>query len=93
MDSRQVVRDHWNRKHIEQDHPERAIRVDEVNEAMNDPERIESTEERDGETYHALLGQTKAGRLLLIVWVDHANGRFPVHAHRAGRTEARRYYR
>jgi len=93
MDSRPPVWDDWNRRHIEQDHLERAIRVDEVEQAMNDPDRIETTEEREGETHHALLGQTGSGRLLLVVWIDHPFGRYPVHAHRAGRRAARRYYR
>ncbi len=85
--------DDWSRRHIEHDHPERAIGVDDVEQVMNDPDRIETTEERDGETYHALLGQTGAGGLLLVVWIDHPSGRYPVHAHRAGRREARKYYR
>ena len=93
MDSRPVVWDHWNRRHIERDHPERQVRMSEVVEAMNDPERVEATEQRMGQIHHALLGQTAAGRLLLVVWVDHGDGRYPVHVHRAGRREARKYYR
>ncbi len=59
---------------------------------MSDPDRREVIDERDGVLYHAVLGLTGVGRLLLVVWVDHADGRYPVHAHQAGRREARKYY-
>ncbi len=92
MDSRPVVWDAVNVRHIERDHPERAIFQSEVEEALNDPDRIESAEKRHGVSYHTVVGKTVKGRLLVVVWMDHAAGRFPVHARQAGRGAARRYY-
>jgi hypothetical protein len=93
MDSRPVVWDATNTRHLEKDHPERAIVRAEVEEALNDGQRIESTEVRRNVTYHTAIGSTTKGRLLAVVWVDHQLGRFPVHARQAGRRAARRYYR
>jgi hypothetical protein len=93
MDSRPVVWDATNTRHLEKDHPERAIVRTEVEQALNDGERIESTEVRRNVAYHTVIGSTAKGRLLAVVWVDHQLGRFPVHARQAGRRAARRYYR
>lgn len=93
MDGRSVVWDASNARHIERDHSERGIVRAEVEEALHDPERIESAESRKGATYHTVVGSTAKGRLLVVVWVDHTAGRFPVHARQAGRLAARRYYR
>ena len=93
MDSRRVVWDATNTRHLEKDHPERGIVRAEVEEALTDEERIESTEVRRNVRYHIVIGSTAKGRLLAVVWVDHQLGRFPVHARQAGRRAARRYYR
>ncbi len=55
--------------------------------------RLEATEVRRSFTYHTVIGSTKGARLLVVVWIDHPEGRFPVHARQAGRAAARRYYR
>jgi uncharacterized protein YidB (DUF937 family) len=93
VDQRSVVWDAANSRHIERDHPERAITREEVTEALNDPDRLESIAVRSGVDYHEVLGLTRAGRLLFVVWVHHPDGRYPVHARRAGRKAAGRYYR
>jgi hypothetical protein len=93
MDNRPVVWDPSNVRHLERDHPERGIARAEVEEALGDPERLGSAEVRGSVTYNAVIGKTKAGRLLVVVWIDHPDGRFPVHARLAGRVAARRYYR
>lgn len=93
MDHRPVVWDASNAHHIERDHPERGIVRAEVEEALDDPDRIESAETRQGVTYRTVVGGTAKGRLLVVVWVDRPAGRFPVHARQAGRRAARRYYR
>ncbi len=93
MDSRPVVWDATNVRHLERDHPERGIVRAEVTEALNDLERLEATEVRRGVEFHTVLGRTTKGRLLVVAWVDHPAGRFPVHARQAGRRAARRYYR
>jgi uncharacterized DUF497 family protein len=93
MDERRVVWDESNAEHIERDHPERDIKRREVEEALDDPRRIESVETRRGVEYWTVVGVTAKGRLLVVVWIDHEAGRFPVHARQAGRRAARRYYR
>lgn len=72
MDDRPVIWDRANRKHIEEDHPERRITVSEVEEAMNDPKREEAAYvKREG--YWVVRGRTLA------------DGKYPVHAHVIGR--------
>ena len=93
MDNRRLVWDATNTRHLEKDHPERAIVRAEVEEALNDEERIGSTEVRRNVTNQIVIGSTAKGRLLAVVWVDHQLGRFPVHTRQAGRRAARRYYR
>jgi len=93
MDSRPVVWDATNVRHLERDHPERGISRTEVAEALSDGERIEAAEVRRDVAYHTVIGATAKGRLLVVVWIDHRAGRFPVHARPAGRKAARRYYR
>jgi hypothetical protein len=93
MDSRPVVWEASNLRHLIDDHPERNLSRKEIDEALNDANRIESTEVRSGVTYRTVVGSTQNGRLLVVVWVDRPGGRFPVHARQAGRRAARRYYR
>ena len=93
MDNRPLVWDNANARHLERDHPERGIVRAEVEEALNDPKRIEATGVRRNVMYHTVIGSTARGRLLTVVWIDHQLGRFPVHARQAGRRAARRYYR
>lgn len=80
-------------EHLLEDHPERRITRDEIEEALNDGRRIEAAEVRKDMTYHTVVGATLRGRLLVVVWVDHPRGRFAIHARQAGRRAARRYYR
>jgi len=82
-----------NVRHIERDHPERGITRAEVTEVLTDAERMETSEVRGDTTYHPVVGRTAKGRLLVVVWIEHPNGRFPIHARPAGRRAARRYYR
>jgi hypothetical protein len=93
MDGRPVVWERSNQEHLLEDHPERGITRGEVEEALTDGRRIEAAEERKGMTYRTVVGATLRGRLLVVVWVDHLRGRFPVHARQVGRQAARRYYR
>jgi uncharacterized DUF497 family protein len=88
-----VVWEESNLRHLRHDHPEREITRAEVEEALIDPHRIETTEVRESVTYHTAVGSTARDRLLVVVWIDHTAGRFPIHARRAGRRAARRYYR
>jgi hypothetical protein len=88
-----VVWEASNLDHLLKEHPERKLSREEIEEAMNDVNRIESAEIRLGVNYHTVIGATLKGRLLVAVWVDHPAGRFPVHARQAGRRAAKRYYR
>ncbi len=88
-----MVWDATNIRHLERDHPDRAIVRADVTEALSDPQRVESVQRRRGIDYYAVIGSTGNGRLLVVVWIDHRDGRFPVHARRAGRRAARRYYK
>lgn len=84
VDDRPVIWDRANRKHIENDHPERAIAAREVEQAMTDPRRDEAPDpKRSG--YWLVRGRTTAGRRLLVAWVEIHDGRYPVHAHAIGR--------
>jgi hypothetical protein len=81
---RPVIWDRANRKHIEEDHPERGITAAEVEEPMTDSRREESPDpKREG--YWLVRRQTAAGRRLFVAWVEYLNGRYPVHAHVIGR--------
>lgn len=91
MDAGPVLWDEHNRRHLTEDHPERAITTSEVEQAMNDPRRIETAIERQDGTYHGVLGRTGAGRLLYVAYVRRPGGRYPVHARQAGRRLSRRY--
>ena len=72
VDSRHVIWDRSNRKHLTLDHPERGISVSDVEEALADPARDDRYDPvRDN---HAVLGRTRAGRWLIVVWVDHPQG-------------------
>ena len=82
-----------NLHHLLDEHPERKLSREEIEEAMSDGSRIESAEIRGGVSYNTVVGSTLRSRLLVVVWVDHPAGRFPVHARQAGRSAARRYYR
>ena len=93
MDDRPVVWTASSVRHIEGDHPERQITRDEVTEVLNDAERIEAIDRRRDVDYHVVVGRTLRGRTLVVAWVDHPQGRLPVHARQAGRQAARRYYR
>jgi hypothetical protein len=93
MDARPVVWEASNLRHLLDDHPERNLTREDIEEAMNEANRIESAEIRSGVSYHTVVGATLKGRLLVAVWVDHPAGRFPVHARQAGRGAAKRYYR
>lgn len=90
MDDRRVVWDRNNRRHIEQDHPERAISRLEVDQVLADPDRREAPTDRPN--HFLVVGATAQGRVLIVVWVDDPQGRYPIHARPADRRTARRYY-
>jgi hypothetical protein len=92
MDSRPVIWDAANRRHVERDHPERNITWVEVDEVLRNPARLEGTPQARGAVrYVPVIGQTASGRWLYVVYVDDAAGRYPVHARRAGSKMRRRF--
>ena len=89
MDNRPLVWDRANRKHLAPDHPERGISLSDVEEVLADPARDQRYDSlRDN---HPVLGRTKAGRWLVVVWVDHPRGRYPIHARPASVKVQRRW--
>lgn len=85
MDRRPIIWDYWNRKHLGQEHPERNISLDEIDEVLNDAGRVETyLDRRDAQQ---VIGRTRAGRWLVVVWIDERLGRYPIHARQAGRRE------
>jgi uncharacterized DUF497 family protein len=85
VDGRPIVWDAWNRKHSEQDHPERRISLDEIEEVLEDPGRVETyLQGRDG---YQIIGRTRVGRWLVVVWIDEGRGRYPIHARGASRRQ------
>jgi uncharacterized DUF497 family protein len=78
MDNRRVVWDAANRKHLSQDHPERKISLDEIEQVLHDQSRIEVYQpEREA---HQAIGRTNSGRWLVVAWLDQPHGRYPIHA-------------
>ena len=86
MDSGPVAWDAANRKHLGRAHPERNITLDEIEEAMTDPDRVDEPDPQR-EPVRVLRGRTRAGRLLYVAYVPLSSGRYPVHAHAIGRRE------
>jgi len=88
MDDRPVVWNAANRKHLGEDHPERQIQLHEIDEVMNDPERIELYQE--SREAFLVVGRKPIDRWLVVAWVDHHDGRYPIHARAASRRIIRR---
>ena len=91
MDNRPPVWDAANRRHLLEEHPERHLSRDEIDEVLTNDKRLEVPQpERDA---WLAIGQTLTGRWLVVAWVDHPKGRYPVHARPAGRRTIRRVTR
>lgn len=88
MDDRPVVWDRANRKHIVADHSERVISAREVDEVLADPERVEVY--LDQREAYQVVGRTAEARWLVVIWIDQAEGRYPIHARAASRRIIRR---
>ncbi len=88
MDDRPVVWDAANRRHLGQDHPERRISMDEIDEVLSDPGRIEI--HLAVRRSYQVIGRTSAGRWLVVIWIDQPEGRYPVHAREASKRIIRR---
>jgi hypothetical protein len=84
-----VVWDRWNRKHPFEDHPERNLTEVEVEKAMLDPQRQEVFLE--SRSVHELLARVAARRWLVVAWVDHPAGRYPIHARRVGQAGVQKW--
>ena len=69
MDDVVAVWDEFNRRHLTEDHPERALTLAEIEEAMSDPKRIEDQLQRADGAYGVVVGRTAGGRLLYVSYV------------------------
>ena len=88
MDGRPVVWDAANRTHLTEDHPERRISLDEIEQILADGRQIEIyLEERDA---YQVIGRTATGRWLVVIWIDQPTGRYPIHVREASRRIIRR---
>jgi len=88
VDDRPIVWDAANRRHLGSDHPEREISLAEIEEALHDPDRIES-DVASREAY-LVIGRTSAARWLVVIWIDDREGRYPIHAREASKRIIRR---
>ncbi len=88
VDDRPIVWDAANRRHLGSDHPERQISLSEIEEVLRDVDRIE-TAHPDREA-NQVIGQTPAGRWLVVIWIDDRDGRYPIHAREASKRIIRR---
>lgn len=88
MDDRPVAWDVANRRHLGEDHPERRISLNEVEEVLADPDRVEvHLTERQA---YQVVGKTSNGRWLVVIWIDQPDGRYPIHARAASKQIIRR---
>jgi hypothetical protein len=83
MDDSPVVWDDANTRHLVHDHPERRITHDQVNQVLTDPNRREQYDRKHRST--VVIGVTARGRKLVVAWIDHPEGRYPIHARPAGK--------
>jgi uncharacterized DUF497 family protein len=89
MDGRPPVWDRSNRRHLTQDHPERTVSISDIEEVLADSSRDERYDSvRDN---YLVLGRTKARRWLIVVWVDHPRGRYPIHVRPASSKVRRKW--
>lgn len=91
MDDRPVVWDAANRKHLGEEHPERSISLQQVEEVLADPDRVEvRLTERQA---YQVVGKTTSARWLVVIWIDQPEGRYPIHARAASKRIIRRLTR
>ena len=88
MDDRPIVWDGANRRHLGTDHPERRISIEEIEQVLRDSARIDT--EVAGREAKQAIGQTLAGRWLVVIWIDDRDGRYPIHAREASKRIIRR---
>jgi hypothetical protein len=85
-----VLREH-NLRHITEDHPERRVTKEDVEEMLADPNRVEAHDPTHGTMVAA--GRNSGGEAFVVAFVELADGdAFPVHARRGrvGDTRVRR---
>ena len=91
VDDRVIVWDEARRRHLGSDHPERNISLAEIEEALQDMNRIEiELAERE---VNQVIGRTTAGRWLVVIWINDQDGRYPIHAREASKRIIRRISR
>ncbi|MGH7723219.1 MAG: hypothetical protein ACRENL_10395 [Candidatus Dormibacteria bacterium] len=86
MQPRRTVWKEHNLRHITEDHPERGISQEDVEDVLADPNRQEEPDPSHGTT--AAIGTNRSGARLVVAFLELSDGSaFPVHARRRGRTE------
>ena len=86
-----MVWDAGNRRHLIEDHPERTLTVQEIEDVLSDPaEPPVYLHHRD---VWESIGMTGTGRWLIVAWKDDPDGMYPIHARPVGETGHRRWLR
>ena len=71
----------------------RNLRREEVEEALQDPHRADAFAYRVADEWReGIIGMTRGGRLLHVVYTEHDGQVRPIHARNAYRHEAREYF-
>lgn len=84
---RAVWREH-NLRHITEDHPERGVSKEDVEEVLADPDRLEVPDPTHGTVLAA--GRNNMGEAFVVAFVELADGdAFPVHARRGHVSDTR----
>lgn len=84
---RAIWREH-NLRHITEDHPERRVSKEDVEEVLADPDRLEVRDATHGTVVAA--GRNRGGEAFVVAFVELANGdAFPVHARRGHISDTR----
>jgi hypothetical protein len=85
--SRAVWREH-NLRHITEDHPERGVTKEDVEEVLADPDRREAQGPAHGTV--VAVGRNRGGEAFAVAFVELADGdAFPVHARRGHISDTR----
>lgn len=70
-----------NLKHLTEDHPERRIRKEDVDDVLADPNRNEKSDPNHGTV--VAIGRNRDGDAIVVAFVELSDGSaFPVHARR-----------
>lgn len=89
MEPRRTVWADHNLRHVTQDHPERAITQEDVEDVLSDQARHEEPDPAHGTI--AAKGSNRAGEVFVVAFKELSDGSaFPVHARQTGKPKENR---